>query len=162
MKKIQFVILALFFVHSAYFTQTKQIAHKSHSGIEENFYADEYYDNFGLFEPYYPVEKVVITDKNCLVEIRSNKQSDTICNHPYLTGQYTFTEIKAFYPDGVKFYGFENKFYNDSIPVKQQNPKSKNPKKSIYLIALIVFLGGGTIMKLLSGKQEKHIQVNEL
>ncbi len=159
MKKVNFTFLALFILNFAYFAQTKQVAHKSHSGTEENYSADEYTDNFGLYEPYFPVEKVILTDKNCLVEVRSNKQSDTMCNHPYLTGQYTFTEIKAFYAEGVKFYGFENKFYNDSIPVKQQNPKNKKSKKSIYLIAFIVFLGGGTLIKLLSRKQMKKIQV---
>jgi hypothetical protein len=137
MKKSIILLVTSLILNSLSYSQTKQIAHKSHSGSTENFNSDAYNDNFGLYEPYFPVEKVVLTKKKCLVEIRSNKKADTICDHPYLSGQYTLQEIKTFYGENVEFKGFENKFFNDSIP----NKKPQTNKNSLYLIAFLIFSG---------------------
>jgi hypothetical protein len=135
MKKIFILSVTSLILNSLSYSQTKQIAHKSHSGSSENFIPEAYTDNFGLYEPYFPVEKVVLTKKNCLVEIRTNKKADTICDHPYLSGQYTLQEIKTFYGENVEFKGFENQFFNDSIP----NKKPRTNKNSLYIIAFLIF-----------------------
>jgi hypothetical protein len=71
MKKIFILSTICVILNQLVYSQTKQIAHNSHSGSSENFNSDRYSDNFGLFEPYYPVEKVVLSKKNCLIEIRN-------------------------------------------------------------------------------------------
>lgn len=139
--KALFVILA-FLSLSPLKAQTSLIAHKSHSGSVDSYKPDDYTDNFGLAEPSYVVRKVKWVDERCVVEYYStvyNDQihhSDTTCNHPYFTGQYTMDQIKQFYPENTKFVGFEHKFYNDSIP---NNPTKK---MSIYWIfGFILILG---------------------
>ena len=135
MKTITFILT--FFLISLSFSQTKQIAHKSHSGKNQDFIAKNYSDNFGIITP--KIEEIILLKNNCIVEVPPYGKNDTVCDHPYFTGQYTLEEIKGFYRSNTKFTGFENKFYNDSIP-KQTKPLEK--KNSFYLIALFLFLGG--------------------
>ena len=97
-----------FFVISLSFSQTKQIAHKSHSGKNQDFIAENYNDNFGIITP--KIEEIILLKNNCIVEVPTYGKNDTVCDHPYFTGQYTLEEIKGFYRTNTKFTGFENKF----------------------------------------------------
>ncbi|MGV3631603.1 MAG: hypothetical protein ACO1O6_10360 [Bacteroidota bacterium] len=120
------------------FSQTKLIAHKSHSGTDAAFEADAYSDNFGIVAP--RIKKIKLLKNNCIVEFPEWGQNDTVCDHPYFTGQYTLDEIRNFYPPGVEFIGFEGKFFNKAVP-----PPSEK-KNALYLIALLLFLGGFSVL----------------
>ncbi|MCE3294441.1 MAG: hypothetical protein K0R65_155 [Crocinitomicaceae bacterium] len=119
------------------FSQTKLIAHKSHSGSDASYSADAYPDNFGEIAP--RIKKIKLLKNNCIVEFLDWGQNDTVCDHPYFTGQYTLDEIKRFYPSSTEFIGFEGKFFNKVVAP----PAEK--KNSLYLLALILFLGGASI-----------------
>ena len=116
--------------------QTKAIAHKSHSGSDQSFDAEAYADNFGVIAP--RIKKIKYLKDNCIVEFPEWGGSDTVCDHPYFTGQYTLDEIKAFYPKEVQFIGFEGKFFNKAIPP----PGEK--KNSLYFFMILFFLGGAS------------------
>jgi hypothetical protein len=80
-------------------------------------------ESFIIFQTY----KVERLKNSCIVEHKENidnkklKKTDTICDHPYFTGQYTMDEILLFYPKGTSFVGFKNHYFNDSIPEKKQS-----------------------------------------
>lgn len=136
MKKI-FLLILLFLSYAA-ITQTKLIAHKSHSGNSENFSAENYSDNFGLVEPYFPVTKLKLLPNNCVVQYREHKLNDTLCEHPYFSGKYTLEQIKKFYPENTEFIGFEKNFFNDSVPVK--------PIKNKFYLFIFFFLLGSSFL----------------
>ena len=132
------ILVTLILISYSTTAQTKLIAHKSHSGTSENFSAENYPDNFGLREPYFPVYKVKLLPNNCVVEYREQKRNDTICDHPYYSGRYTLDQIKTFYPENIEFIGFEKKFFNDSIPVP-----TKPIKNEFYLFVFFFLSGSG-------------------
>ncbi|MES2589175.1 MAG: hypothetical protein V4622_09350 [Bacteroidota bacterium] len=167
------ILILLLSSSSFIFSQTKQIAHKSHSGTNKDFVAKNYNDNFGAIPLNHPTIQsetttksvkliknncVIVTETYKIIDSKTDKEKDvslidTLCNHPYFSGQYTFDEIKTFYLPETKFIGFENKFFNDSIPKKIENPKQK--RNSFYLFALIGFIGGGLLVSLAKTRSRK-------
>ena len=137
------ILIALLVLANSVFCQTKLIAHKSHSGTPESFRPEHYSSNFGEMEILFPVEKVKLWKNNCLIEFRTDKTSDTFCNHPYVSGQYTFEQIKLFYPENTVFVGFEGKFFNHTAP-----NQGKQKKNSLHWISLLFFLGGAGLIVL--------------
>lgn len=142
-KSSKLMFLLLCFTSFAAFSQTKQIAHKSHSGTSDDFNPTEYADNFGLDEnAIYHTEKVKYINEKCVVQYGVNyhkqKRTDTLCNHPYFSGQYSLEQIKTFYPEDTKFEGFEGKYFNKT----EIKPNEK--KNSFNWIFVLVFLGAGS------------------
>jgi hypothetical protein len=139
MSKILILFLCLTF-SGGIAAQTKQIAHKSHSGNDASYIADAYTDNFGEIAP--RIKKIKLLKNNCIVEFLEWGRNDTVCDHPYFTGQYTLDEIKRFYGPDTEFIGFEGHFFNKAIPP----PGEK--KNSLYLLVLLLFLGGASFVVL--------------
>lgn len=139
------LILSLFILQgNSLFSQTKLVAHKSHSGDDATYSSDAYPDNFGEIAP--RIKKIKLLKNNCIVEFLEWGRNDTVCDHPYFTGQYTLDEIKNFYPPSTEFIGFEGHFFNKAIPP----PGVK--KNSLYLLALLLFLGGASFVVLKPAK----------
>lgn len=141
----QFILVTTLIINSLVFSQTKQVAHKSHSGTAENFDANDYTDNFGLDESmFFQVEKVKYVKENCVIEYavnyRKQKKIDTICDHPYFSGQYTLDQIKTFYPEDTKFEGFEGHFFNNTLV------KPKEKKNNLYWIFAALVFGTGSFL----------------
>lgn len=151
MKNVLFISGMLFF--SFTFSQTKEIAHKSHSGTSDTYNPNDYVDNFGNPpEVRENIKKVTYYKKNCVIVSGEKRYwssnlvenfSDTLCDHPYYSGQYTLEEIKRFYTNETEFIGFKGKFFNDSIPQKRIH-KSNSKKNSLYIFAILLFLGSGS------------------
>lgn len=136
MKQLLFC-LALACVNLA-FSQTKQIAHKSHSGSKNAFFSSDYIDNFG--EPPEIIDSIIILKNKCIVEIFTYQfyGRDTVCEHPFFTQGLTEAEIRAKYPEGTTFIGFEN--YK---PGKKHKAKKTTQKSSFHYLAVILVLGAG-------------------
>lgn len=144
--KLRFIFLGMLFTLSiSVIAQTPSIAAKSRLSVD--YAKDTENDLFGLGPEhfnYFNVYKVERLKNACIVEHKVNaensklKKIDTICDHPYFTGQYTMDEILLFYPKGTLFVGFKDQYFNDSIPVKKQG-FSVNQTLLIGLILLFFY-----------------------
>ncbi len=139
-----FAILA----STSIYAQTNIIAAKSHASNQLMGPNDA--DNFGDPVPMRYIEKVEYLKDDCIVETyrlhfsEQDTEYDTICDHPFLQkGKIDVERIKAMYPEGTKFSGFEklNEVEgNSTIKTK----KDKKSKKSISL--WILMAGGGLFL----------------
>ncbi|MCE3294442.1 MAG: hypothetical protein K0R65_156 [Crocinitomicaceae bacterium] len=121
------------------FSQTKQIAHKSHSGDKNNFFSSDYMDNFGL--PPEEIDSIIILKNKCIVEVKKYAHwygPDTVCDHPYFNKGYSEEQIRAMYPKEIVIVGFEN--YKAG---KKHKAKKTSKKGSFYYLAILIFLGLG-------------------
>ncbi|MGV3631604.1 MAG: hypothetical protein ACO1O6_10365 [Bacteroidota bacterium] len=145
------------------FSQTKQIAHKSHSGATNEFFSSDYTDNFG--EPPEIIDSIIILKNKCIVEVFTFKfyGRDTFCDHPYFSQGYTEQQIRALYPAETKFVGFENykprkkhtkrskkssshyrKHYYGDYKYYEHGKKPKSTKSSFHFLTILLALGAGT------------------
>lgn len=121
--------------------QTKQIAHKSHSGSSNEFFSSDYVDNFGL--PPQEIDSIIILKNKCIVEVMKYPRffsRDTVCEHPYFTQNYSEDKIRSMYPAEVVFIGFEN--YKPSKKVKKVTKRTSR-SGSLHYFAILVLLGMG-------------------
>lgn len=142
MKKLLFSTL-LFSGFS--FAQTNIIAAKSHASkqvIDKNNT-----DNFGLPNETRIVKRVEYLKDDCLIEtaevtmFERNIEVDTICDHPFLKeGSIDVDRIKAMYPEGTKFAGFD-RIQKDQNKSKKQLRKEKHSKKSSGIFLLMISAG---------------------
>lgn len=134
--------------------QTKQIAHKSHSGGRNEFFSSDYQDNFGL--PPQEIDSIIILKNTCVVEVMKYPRffgRDTVCDHPYFTQGYTEDKIRSMYPSDVVFIGFEN--YKTSKKLKKAAAKKTSRTGSLHYLAILAFLGMGALY-VFNPKISKH------
>jgi hypothetical protein len=139
-----FAILA----STSIYAQTNIIAAKSHASNQVIDPNDA--DNFGNPMPTRSIERVEYLKDDCIVETyrlhfsEQDTEYDTICQHPFLqTGKIDVERIKAMYPEGTKFSGFE-KLNEDQGNTTIKSKKNKRSKKSNAL--LLALVGGGLFM----------------
>ncbi len=122
--------------------QTNIIAAKSHSANKMSDIRDT--DNFGLPDESRLVTQVQYLKDDCLVEtaevtlFETRIVTDTICDHPFLNEKSIDIErIKAMYPQGTKFIGFDELEKSDR-KIQKQVKKDQKERKSNVLIWLMV------------------------
>lgn len=130
------------FTTTSLYGQTNIIAAKSHASSQVIDHHDT--DNFGDPGPMRFIEKVEYLKADCIVEkyrvewSNHDTEYDTICDHPFLKeGQIDVDRIKAMYPDGTKFIGFE-KLNQDQGNATIKVKKDKHSKKSSAFWILII------------------------
>ena len=130
------------------FAQTNIIAAKSHASSE--LYNTRDTDNFGLPDETRVVKSVKYLKEDCLIEIvevtlfDTRIVNDTICDHEYLKkNRIDIDGIKALYPEGTEFIGFDKLISNPKAEKKRLRKEKRRNKKSS--LALILFIGGETL-----------------
>lgn len=110
------------------FSQTKLLAHKSHSGSSNDIHISSS-GNFGL--PDLSIDSVLF-ENQCIVVVTSyggfmgHKHAEPICDSPYLRGEIDFETFQKEFPSETIFSGF---------------PEEKKIKENnLFLIALIFML----------------------
>ncbi len=130
------------------FSQTNIIAAKSHASNQAFDKNDT--DNFGLPNETRIVQRVEYLKDDCLIEtaevtmFETKIQVDTICDHPFLkNGSLDVDRIKAMYPEGTKFAGFD-RIEKEQNKSKKQLRKEKDSKKLEAFWLLMI--GGGVFL----------------
>ena len=141
-----FLFLALFISGTA-FAQTNIIAAKSHASAQ--MIDNQDLDNFGNPMEQRTIESVKYLNDDCILETYTSfwteqgKEYDTICDHPFLLpGQTDINRIKAMYPDGTKFSGFDT-FEIEGKKSKRMLRKEKKENRTKESSAILLFIIGG-------------------
>jgi len=144
MKLFYTLIFSLFVSYS--FSQTKAIAHKSHSGDMANFSIIDYDDNLGLPSAHL-VEVIKLNDSTAvLVKSRDFKdrylETDTIISNPiepYVKSLLKYEDLNQ-----IKLVGF------DSLKAALTPSAEKNKRNSIHIIPIKNNSNSGQMMLYLS------------
>lgn len=122
------------------FSQTKFLAHKSHSGNLNDVHLSSS-GNFGL--PDLSIDSVLF-ENQCIVVVTSyggfmgHKHSEPICDSPYLRGEIDFETFQKEFPSETIFSGF---------------PEEKKIKENnLFLFALV--LGVSFLIQLIRQKMK--------
>ncbi len=152
MKTIKYFLLstAIFLflsISTNSYSQTKMIAHKSHSGSSKTFTPNSA-GNFG--EPFhFQLDTIVKLTDTSVVEIRTfmeMREVDTIFNHRLCNNpEIGFDSLKIYYPH-IALIGFEesaNKEQENKTPIVvpsilEEDSNKENDENSIPLLGFIV------------------------
>ena len=163
MKKVLIIVSVIFLNNSITLSQTKSIAHRSHSGNDysEGFKSN---DNFGINLDYqyemekrmlqidsvnfylrrknetsnihlYEIDSVVKLSDTSIIEMSYNRK-DTVYLNPYIEHK-SIEEIVTLYPKKITLIGFDEK----KLKKENKKPKSNNQNGIHWLVGFIVILG---------------------
>jgi hypothetical protein len=149
--------------------QTNIIAAKSHASNEVIVPRDM--DNFGDPAPMRYIQNVEYMGGSCIIETYiyewadSAIEIDTICDHPFLQeGQVDAERIKAMYPEGTKFIGFEklNSDQGNATPAQPaaQLIKAKKVKRSKKSSAWWMLIAGGGLFMIYLFMPKKSLKTS--
>ena len=159
MKKVLIIVSVIFLNNSITLSQTKSIAHRSHSGNDysEGFKSN---DNFGINLDYqyemlqidsvnfylrrknetsnihlYEIDSVVKLSDTSIIEMSYNRK-DTVYLNPYIEHK-SIEEIVTLYPKKITLIGFDEK----KLKKENKKAKSNNQNGIHWLVGFIVILG---------------------
>ena len=143
--KPPFFIAILLLISITVISQTKIIAHKSHSGKMSTF-SIKSEGNFGL--PAHVIDSIRKISENVIVEYSrynfAGSPIDTVVNHPLCSNpKISLDSLKKLYPARVKFIGFESANADDTQKNELQivgpgNSGDQNNQKGIPIQLLIL------------------------
>ena len=142
MKKNLSLAICLLIFPIATFSQTKLIAHKSHSGSLSDFEVTQSSDNFGL--PQQILKSITwLSDTSVLEkgEHWGREYVDTVYNHIYCNNpNISIDSLKKLYSDHVEFINFDKRKNNGFFPFNPGNNFPKGPSGILILIVSIALL----------------------